>query len=126
MYQLTINNMKTNESIQKNIRNYVQCVICNNIYSDRKQTLKWILQRFEEHDKQLSLVHLIELSSDYSSLLPQNPYTANTRHIYKELGLNEIMSYNQFVFELPRIWYTTLFRLIQEWEAEYSDTNLAY
>ena len=118
--------MKTNEPIQKNIRGYVQNIICCNLYSDMERTMKWILQRFEDHDKKLSLDHLIELSADYSSLLPQNPYTANTMQIYKDLGLKEIMNYNQFIFELPRIWYTTLFRLIQEWEAEHSETELAY
>ena len=114
--------MKTNESIQKNIRNYVQRVICDNIYSDRKQTLKWILQRFEEHDKQLSLDHLIELSSDYSSFLPHNPYNTDLKQTYRDLGLDEIMSYSQFVFELPRIWYTTLYRLICEWKEEFNES----
>ena len=114
--------MKTNESIQKNIRNYVQRVISDNIYSDRKQALTWILQRFEEHDKQLSLDHLIELSSDYSAFLPLNPYNSNLKHTYKELGLNEIMSYSQFIFELPRIWYTTLYRLLCEWNDEFNES----
>lgn len=118
--------MKTNESIQENIRDYVQATIRNNLFSDKERTSKWILQRFKEHDKKLSIDHLIELSADYIALLPPNPYTANTRQIYESLGLKEIMNYNQFIFELPRIWYTTLFRLIQEWEAEYSETELAY
>lgn len=119
--------MKTNESIQKNIRNYVQRAICDNIYSDRKQTLKWILQRFEEHDKQLSLDSLVELSSDYRVFLPHNPCNTNTKHSYKELGLNEVMTYTQFIFELPRIWYTTLYRLICEWDEEFNEsTDTAY
>lgn len=119
--------MKTNESIQKNIRDYVQCTICGNIYSDRKMTLKWILQRFEEHDKKLSLDHLIELSADYSSFLPQNPYNTNTRQNYKDIGLSDVMSYSQFIFELPRIWYTTLYRLICEWDEEFNEsTDTAY
>lgn len=37
-----------------------------------------------------------------------------------------IMSYEQFIFALPQIWYTTLFRIIQEWEAEYPEAELAY
>lgn len=119
--------MKINESIQKNIRDYVKNTICSSIYSDRKATLKWILQRFEEHDKQLSLDHLIELSSDYSAFLPHNPYNSNLKHTYKELGLNEIMSYSQFIFELPRIWYTTLHRLICEWNEEFNaSVDMAY
>lgn len=113
--------MKINESIQKNIRDYVQNIICCNISSDRKQTLKWILQRFEEHDKKLSLDHLVEMSSDYSSFLPPNPYNINTKQIYRDLGLNKIMSYNQFIFELPRMWYTTLYRLICEWNDEFNE-----
>lgn len=127
MLQFTINDMKNNELIKKNIRDYVQRAICDNIYSDRKQTLKWILQRFEEHDKQLSLNNLIELSSDYSAFLPHNPYNSNLKHTYKDLGLNEIMSYSQFIFELPRIWYTTLYRLICEWNEEFNESvDMAY
>ena len=119
--------MKTNESIQKNIRDYVQRAICGSIYSDRKMTLKWILQRFKEHDKQLSLDNLIKLSADYSSLLPQNPYNTNTRQKYKDIGLSDVMSYSQFIFELPRIWYTTLYRLICEWNDEFNEsTETAY
>ena len=118
--------MKTNESIQENIRDYVQDTIRNSLFSDKERTSKWILQRFKERDKNLSIDHLIELSADYSALLPPNPYTAATKSIYGVLGLCEVMSYNQFIFELPRIWYTTLYRLIQEWEAEYSETELAY
>lgn len=118
--------MKTNEQIQKNIRDYVQNTICGCLYSDKRRTFKWILQRFEAHDKKLSIDHLIELSSDYSALLPGNTYNTNTKRIYKDLGLNEIMSYKQFIFELPRIWYTTLFRLIQEWESECPEEELAY
>lgn len=114
--------MKTNKSIQKNIRNYVQQTICGSIDSDRKQTLKWILQRFEESDKKLSLNNLIELSSDYRSFLPQNPYNTDTMRIYKDLGLNEIMTYTQFIFELPRIWYTTLYRLLCEWNDEFNES----
>ena len=114
--------MKINESIQKNIRDYVQNTICCSISSDRKQTLKWILQRFEGHDKKLSLDHLIELSSDYSCFLPPSPYNTNTKHIYKDIGLKEIMSHNQFIFELPRIWYTTLYRLICEWNEEFNES----
>lgn len=119
--------MKTNESIQKNIRNYVQSTICGNIHSDREQTFEWILQRFKDRDKKLSLDHLIELSSDYSSFLPQNPYNSDTMWVYKHLGLNEIMSYSQFIFELPRIWYTTLYRLLCEWNDEFNEsTETAY
>lgn len=119
--------MKTNESIKQNIRNYVQNTICGSIYSDRKMTLKWILQRFEEHDKKLSLEHLIELSSDYSSFLPQTPYNTNLMRIHRDLGLKEVMSYSQFIFELPRIWYTTLYRLICEWNEEFNgSTETAY
>ena len=118
--------MKTNESIQRNIRDYVQDVICRNLYSDKKMTLKWILERFKEHGKNLSLEHLIELSGDYNVFLPPTPYNTNTRVLYIDLGLQEIMSYSQFIFELPRIWYTVLFRLIQEWTAESPDTELAY
>ena len=77
--------MKTNESIQKNIRDYVQRAICGSLYTDRKITLKWILDRFEEHKKNLSLDHLIEMSADYSSLLPTNPYNTDTKRIYKDI-----------------------------------------
>lgn len=119
--------MKQNESIKKNIRDYVQNVICCNIYSDRNLTLKWILQRFEEHDKQLSLEHLIEMSSDYSAFLPPTPYNTNLMRIHRDLGLKEVMSYSQFIFELPRIWYTTLHRLICEWEDEFNGSvDMAY
>ena len=114
--------MKTNESIQKNIRYYVQRTICCNIYSDRKATLKWILRRFEELDKKPSLDSLIELSADYSAFLPQTPYNSNTKQIYKDLRLSEVMSYSQFIFELPRIWYTTLYRLICEWNDEFNES----
>jgi hypothetical protein len=113
--------MKTNESIQKNIRDYVQQTICNSLYADRKTTLKWIMERFEGHEKSLSLEHLIELSADYSSLLATNPYNYDTKRIYKDIGLSEVMSYTQFIFELPRIWYTTLYRLICEWNEEFNE-----
>lgn len=119
--------MKTNKEIHKNIRDYVQSTICGSIYTDRKMTLKWILQRFEEHDKKPSIDTLIELSADYSAFLPQNPYNSNTKQIYKNLRLSEVMSYSQFIFELPRIWYTTLYRLICEWNDEFNEsTETAY
>lgn len=114
--------MKTNKSIKKNIRDYVQRTICNSIHSDRKQTLKWILQRFEAHDKTLSIEHLIEMSGDYSALLPTNPYNTNTKRIYEDLGLREVMCYTQFIFELPRIRYTTLYRLLCEWNDEFNES----
>lgn len=114
--------MKTNESIQKNIRDHVQRTICGNIHSDRKQTLKWILRRFEDRGKALSLDNLIELSAEYSACLPHNPYNTDTKQIYKDLELNEVMSYTQFIFELPRIWYTTLYRLICEWNDELNES----
>lgn len=114
--------MKTNESIQKNIRDYVENTICNSLYTDRKTTLKWILDRFKEHNKTLSIEHLIEMSADYSSLLPTNPYNTDTKRIYKDIGLSEVMSYTQFIFELPRIWYTTLYRLLCEWNDEFNES----
>lgn len=114
--------MKVNESIQKNIRDYVQRTICCSICSDRKATLKWILRRFEEHDKKLSIDSLIELSADYSSFLPQTPYNTNLKEIHRDLGLKEVMNYSQFIFELPRIWYTTLYRLICEWNEEFNES----
>lgn len=119
-YQSVI--MKTNESIQKNIRGYVQQAICNSLYTDRETTLKWIMQRFKEHDKKLSVEHLIDLSSEYSAFLPTNPYNTDTTRIYKDLGLSEIMSYTQFIFELPRIWYTTLYRVLCEWNDEFNES----
>lgn len=112
--------MKTNELIKKNIRDYVQRTICGSLYSDRGQTVKWILERFEEHGKTLSLDNLIEMSSDYSSFLPQNPYNTDTKRIYKDLGLSDVMTYTQFILELPRIWYTTLYRLLCEWNDEFN------
>lgn len=114
--------MKTNESIQKNIRDYVQRTICCNLYTDRKATFKWIMKCFDEHNKTLSIEHLIDMSADYSSFLPTNPYNTDTRRIYRDLGLKEVMSYTQFIFELPRIWYTTLYRLLCEWNDEFNES----
>lgn len=114
--------MKTNESIQKNIRDCVQRTVCNSLYTDRKTTLKLILDRFKEHDKTLSIEHLIEMSADYISLLPINPYNMDAKRIYKDIGLSEVMSYTQFIFELPRIWYTTLYRLLCEWNDEFNES----
>lgn len=113
--------MKTNEAIQKNIRDYVQRTICGSLYTDRKMTLKWILDRFDEHNKTLSIEHLIEMSADYSSLLPTNPYNTDTKRIYGDLELREVMTYTQFIFELPKIWYTTLYRLLCEWKEEFNE-----
>lgn len=109
--------VKTNNSIQQNIRRYVEDRILGNLYSDKKRALKWILQRFEDYDKKLTIDSLIELSSEYS---------VDTKRTYEDLGLKEIMSYSKFVFEIPKIWYATLFRLIQEWEADSSEAELAY
>ena len=114
--------MKTNESIQKNIRDCVQRTIRNSLYTDRKTTLKWTLDRFKEHNKTLSVEHLIEMSADYSSLLPINPYNIDAKRIYKDMGLSEVMSYTEFIFELPRIWYTTLYRLLCEWNDEFNES----
>lgn len=122
MQQLTINDMKMNETIKKNIRDYVQQAICNSLYSDRKTTFKWIMQRFDEHNKTLSIEHLVDMSADYSSLLPTNPYNIDTRRIYGDLGLKEVMTYTQFIFELPKIWYTTLYRLLCEWYDEFNES----
>ena len=119
--------MKLNETIKQDIRNEVSRIILSSIYSDKKTTLRWILSRFEEHREQISLEGLIELSRDYSSFLSPNPYNHNTRQMYKVTGLDGIMTYPQFVFELPRIWYTTLYRLIVEWKDEfYESQDTAY
>ena len=119
--------MKLNETIKQDIRNEVIRIILSSIYSDKKQTLRWILSRFENLREQISLEGLIELSKGYSSFLPPNPYSHDTRRIYKVTGLDGIMTYPQFVFELPRIWYTTLYRLICEWTDEFNEsTETAY
>ena len=113
--------MKTNATIKQNIRDEVQRRTLSSIYCDKKATCKWILDRFEELGKPLSLDGLIELSRDYRSFLPPNPYNANTKNVYQAMGLEGIMTYTQFIFELPRIWYTTLYRLIVEWNDEFSE-----
>lgn len=114
--------MKMNETIKKNIRDYVQQTICGSLYTDRKATLKWIMKRFEEHNKTLSIEHLIEMSADCNSFLPPNPYNTDTKRIYGCLGLSEVMTYTQFIFELPRIWYTTLYRSLCEWTDEFNES----
>lgn len=113
--------MKTNDKIKQNIREEVRRIICSNIYTDEKSTLKWILQRFEEHQLSLSLEGLLDLSRDYSSFIAPNPYNHNTRRMYVRMELDGVMTYPQFIFELPRIWYTTLYRLIVEWNDESSE-----
>lgn len=115
-----------NKLIQKNIRDFVEDRILGALYSDKKLALKWILKRFEEYDKKLTIDSLIELSSQYSIFLAPTPYNVDTERMYKDLGLKGIMTYRQFIFELPKIWYTTLFRLIQEWKADSSEGELAY
>lgn len=115
--------MKLNEAIKHNIRNEVSRIILSSIYSDKKSTIKWIISRFEERGFTISLEGLIELSGDYSSFLSPSPYNHNTRQIYKATGLDGIMTYPQFVFELPRIWYTTLYRLIVEWRDEFGENQ---
>lgn len=115
-----------NELIQKNIRRFVEDRVLGALCSDKKLALKWILDRFEEYDKKQSIDGLIELSSQYSVFLAPTPCNVDTERMYKVLGLKGTMTYRQFIFELPKIWYTTLFRLIQEWKADGSEGELAY
>lgn len=115
--------MKTNETIKQGIRNEVSRIILSNLYSDKKRTLKWILERFEDRRESLSLEGLIELSNEYSLFISPNPYNHDTKRIYKATGLEDIMTYPQFIFELPRIWYTTLYRLLIEWRDEFCENQ---
>lgn len=119
--------MKTKEIIRQNIRNEISRITLANVYGDKKATLLWIISRFEENQVPISLDGLIELSANYSSFLPPSPYSHNTRNIYEAMGLEDVMTYSQFILELPRIWYTTQYRLIVEWKDEfYKDQDTAY
>ena len=115
--------MKTNETIKQDIRNEISRIIISNIYGDKKRTLNWIIDRLEEYGLPVSIDGLINLSADYSSLLAPNPYNHNAKKMYEVMGLKDIMTYPQFIFELPRIWYTTLYRLIIEWRDEFYDNQ---
>jgi hypothetical protein len=119
--------MKTSKIVKKNIRDEVSRIILSSIYSDKKLSIKWILTRFEDRGLPISLDGLVELSADYSAFLAPHPYSYNTKQIYKVMGFEDIMTYTQFIFELPRIWYTTLYRLIIEWRDEFcEDQDMAY
>lgn len=112
--------MKINETIKQDIRNEISRIILSSLYSDKKRTLEWILRRFGDNGVQLSLEGLIELSEDFNSFIPPSPYNHDTRRMYKVTGLDGVMTYTQFIFELPRIWYATLYRLICEWNDEFN------
>lgn len=117
---------KYSKEIQDKTREWVGEVFTGMTYPNLNEKMRYIRNSFIRTGEDMTLLGLIKTSYEYSSFLPPTGYGHCLDEVYVGCGYKQIMSYEQFVFALPQIWYTTLFRLIQEWEAECSETELAY
>lgn len=117
---------KYSKEIQDKTRKWVGEIFTGLTYSDPNDRMIYIRNSFFRTGQDITLLGLIKTSHNYSYFLPPTGYNQCLDEVYVDCGYKQIMSYEQFIFALPQIWYTTLFRLIQEWEAECSETELAY
>lgn len=117
---------KYSKEIQDKTREWVGELFTNMTYPSLNDRMKYISKAFARQGESMTLLGLIKTSYNNSAFMPPNGYNNNIDKAYVDCGYAHIMSYEQFIFALPQIWYTTLFRIIQEWEAEYPEAELAY
>lgn len=117
---------KYSKEIQDKTREWVGDIITSTTYSDLNDRMRYIRNSFIRAGEDMTLLGLIKTSYEHSTFLPPTGYGHSLDEVYEDCGYKQIMSYEQFIFALPQIWYTTLFRLIQEWESQSTETELAY
>lgn len=117
---------KYSKEIQDKTRAWVGELFTGVTSSNPNERMRFIRNSFIRTGEDMTLLGLIKTSHVASHFLPPAGYGYSLEEVYVGCGYKQIMSYEQFVFALPQIWYTTLFRLIQVWEAECPETELAY
>lgn len=117
---------KYSKEIQDKTREWVSNTFISSAYYSLDSRMKHIRNSFIRSGEDMTLLGLIKTSYNYSSFLPPTGYSHCLDEVYVDCGYKQIMSYEQFIFAFPRIWYTTLFRLIQEWKSQSTETELAY
>ena len=117
---------KYSKEIQDKTREWVEKLFIGRTYHDIDERVRYIDRAFFHADTELTLPGVICVSQDNSNFTPPNCYTESIAEAYIDCGFNNVMTYEQFVFAIPQIWYTTLFRLIKEWKSQYAGTELAY
>lgn len=119
--------MKQNEELRILLRNFVSETFLTSCMRDKRGAVDLVVSTHRFNDLTLSVESLISLSAGYRPYNAPTPYDMNVKHLYDSLDLSGIMTYKQFIFELPRLWYTTLYRLLCEWKEEFSeDVGMAY
>ena len=117
---------KYSKEIQDKTREWVSNTFISSTYLSLDSRMKYIRNSFIRSGEDMTLLGLIKTSYNYSSFLPPTGYSLCLDDVYVDCGYKQIMSYEQFIFAFPQIWYTTLFRLIQEWRSQSTETELAY
>lgn len=117
---------KYSKEIQDKTREWVGTTFSSSTYTNLDSRMKYIRNSFIRSGEDMTLLGLIKTSYNYSAFLPPTGYSHYLDEVYVDCGYKQIMSYEQFIFAFPQIWYTTLFRLIQEWRAQSTETELAY
>lgn len=117
---------KYSKEIQDKTREWVGTTFISTTYTNLNDRMKCIRKSFIRSGEDMTLLGLIKTSYNHSSFLPPTGYSHCLDEVYVDCGYKQIMSYEQFIFAFPQIWYTTLFRLINEWESQCTETELAY
>lgn len=117
---------KYSKGIQDKTREWVGSLFIERTYHDIDDRMRYIDRVLVREGVELTLLGVIRVSQEHSNFTPPNCYTERIATAYIGCGFNRVMSYEQFVFAIPQIWYTTLFRLIKEWESQCDGTELAY
>lgn len=114
------------KSIGEKTREYIEQEYNRRIGGDWSENIKWIKTCFEGTGRPITLQGLVYLSGEFRTFLPPNPFDGILPTWYINLGYSEIIPYEEFVFSFPRIWYTTSFRLFNEWMDKVYTDELAY
>lgn len=117
---------KYSKEIQDKTRAWVERLFIARTYNSIDNRVRFIYKMLNIAEAELTLLGVIRVSQSSNSFTPPNCYTESIETAYIDCGFNHIMTYEQFVFALPQIWYTTLFRLIQEWKSQCTEAELAY
>lgn len=114
------------KSIGDKTREYIEQEYNRRIGEDLSKNIKLIKTCFEGSGYPMTLQGLVYLSGEYRAFLPPTPFDGPLPTWYIDLGYSEFMPYEEFVFSFPRIWYTTSFRLFNEWMDKACADELAY
>ena len=117
---------KYSKDIQDKTREWVGTTFIGMTHPNLDSRMSYIRRSFNRSGEGMTLLGLIKTSHAFSTFLPPSGYSHCLDGFYEDCGYKQIMSYEQFIFALPQIWYTTLFRLIKEWESQCDEIELAY